>query len=92
MNVTMQRRMLARLAELGGDDTRLTEYIELLESQRQARADAAARTRKRRHAAGLRRAEGYVTARQHEALRVRFPGPRGGVDWQAVADAALEAA
>lgn len=43
----------------------------------------------KRQASGMARLSIWLTDEEVEALRNRYPGPRGGVDWQAVAAAAL---
>lgn len=45
--------------------------------------------KQRRKAEGIHRVMIWVSADDREALRQHFPGPRGGIDWQAVITAAL---
>lgn len=46
----------------------------------------------RRQAAGMSRLSIWLTDAEVDALRNRYPGPRGGVDWRAVVAAALRGA
>ena len=45
--------------------------------------------RRRRKAAGLTDHRVWLSPADYDALRARFPGPRGGVDWGAAVDALL---
>lgn len=46
--------------------------------------------RQRRQASGLRKATLWASEADLEALRQRYPGPRGGIDWQTIIMTALE--
>jgi hypothetical protein len=52
-------------------------------------ADRRAKHEAQRRAEGYRRVPIWVHRDELDALRARYPGPRGGVDWQAVVRAAL---
>lgn len=43
----------------------------------------------RRQAQGLQRVTHWISREDREALRRRYPGPRNGIDWQQIIDAAL---
>lgn len=92
MDPTMQARILDRLAELVGTDDggRLSGYLETLEARTKARADAQQRLRQRRKASGMVAIQGYLSADQVSELARLFPGSRKGIDWKAVADAAIK--
>ncbi|NCU20612.1 hypothetical protein EOM89_07720 [Candidatus Falkowbacteria bacterium] len=45
--------------------------------------------KQRRHAQGLVRVTLWASQDERESLRQHYPGPRGGIDWQAVIAAAL---
>jgi hypothetical protein len=45
----------------------------------------------KRRAEGLARVTVWLSETTREALREHYPGPRGGIDWEAVTAAALEA-
>ena len=47
--------------------------------------------RQRRQAQGQVRVTLWASQDEREALRQRYPGPRGGIDWQAIIAAALAA-
>lgn len=92
MDPKIQERLLDRLAGLVGTDDggRLEGYLETLEAQAKARADSQARLRQRKQDQGMRRIQAYLDQTQYEDLCKQYPGPRGGIDWQAVAAAALK--
>ena len=78
--------MLDRIAELGrGNEARTMGYLmSKSTSERQAELKA------RREEAGQVRVTVWAGNDQLEALKAAFPGPRGGVDWQAVIARALK--
>ena len=43
----------------------------------------------RRQAQGLQRVTHWISREDREALRQRYPGPRNGIDWQQIIDAAI---
>jgi hypothetical protein len=45
--------------------------------------------KQRRKAEGIHRVMIWISDDDREALRLRYPGPRNGIDWQAVITAAL---
>ena len=46
--------------------------------------------KQRRHAQGQVRVTLWTSQEEREALRDRYPGPRGGIDWQTIIMTALE--
>jgi hypothetical protein len=92
MDPKMQARVLDQLAELVGTDDggRLSGYLTSLEERAKARADAQHRYRERRKASGMIKAQTYLSADKAAVLVALFPGPRKGIDWAAVADAAIK--
>lgn len=85
MHTKIRDRLYDRLAALAGNDGgRLMNEISRLSAAERQRA-----FRERRAAEGKRRAVLWITPAQGDALRSRFPGPRGGIEWNAVITAAL---
>jgi hypothetical protein len=58
---------------------------------RKTTAERQAELRQRRKAEGLERETIWLSDNDRAALKQRFPGPRSGIDWQAVIRAALDA-
>jgi hypothetical protein len=77
--------MLDRLAELArGNEERTLEYLMM-----KSTAERQAELKARRQEAGQVRVTVWAGNDQLEALKAAFPGPRGGIDWQAVIHNAL---
>lgn len=93
MDKAVQDRILDRLAGLVGqdDEDRMQQYLEKLERRAKAQAEAQARLRERKQAEGMRRVQAYISLEHYSALCKHYPGPRGGIDWERLADAALRA-
>ena len=86
MEKQLEARLYDRLAELTmNDGGRLMAHLEYVASD----ADRRAQHEARRKAEGYRRVPIWVHRDELTALRERYPGPRGGVDWQAVVSASL---
>jgi hypothetical protein len=86
MDKQLEARLYDRLADLTRDDGgRLMEHLETAAStaQRQTRHE------QKRRAEGFQRVPIWVHESELAALRQRYPGPRGGVEWGAVIQAAL---
>lgn len=79
--------MLDRLAEItAGNEQRTADYLTTMAkttSERQSELKA------RRQIQGKREARIWATGDDLERLRAKYPGPRGGIDWQAVIRAAI---
>ncbi len=81
MHERLRQQIYDRLAQLArGNEGRLMEHL------RRASDTAArqAKLKEQREADGYRRVPIWVHERDLDALRERYPGPRGGVDWGAV--------
>lgn len=77
---------LDKIAELtnGGTDQRFREYL-----MGQTGAERQQRLTDKRIAEGQQRVAVWLSQDDLDALRTQFPGPRGGIDWTAVAKTAL---
>lgn len=87
MDKQLEARLYDRIAELTqGDGGRLMDFLQNAAStaERQAKHEA------KRKADGYQRIPIWVSHDELTALRTRYPGPRGGVDWRAVVAAALD--
>ena len=81
-------KLLDRIAELSADNPdRLTEYLSTMEKTGPARQ---AKLRQSKRDDGLRRLELWTDDATIDALKERYPGPRGGIDWPALLEAALQ--
>ena len=79
-------KILDRIAELAkGNEDRTLEYLNMKTDgfERQKKL------REKRHKEGLKRAELWVNSLDLESLKTNFPGPKGGIDWNAVIKVAL---
>lgn len=77
--------MLDKIVELGkGREERTLNYL----SQKSA-AERQQALVERRAQSGQARVTVWAQQAQLDALKGQFPGPRGGIDWQAVIDKAL---
>lgn len=86
MDKRLEARLYDRLAELTmNDGGRLMAHLEQAASD----ADRRAKHEAQRRAEGFQRVPIWVHRDELAALRERYPGPRGGVDWQAVVTASL---
>jgi hypothetical protein len=86
MDKRLESRLYDRLAELTqGDGGRLMDYLEGATPT----ADRRARHEALRKAQGYQRVPIWVHENELVELRVRYPGPRGGVDWGKVVQVAL---
>ena len=85
MHKQFKDRLYDRLAALAADDGgRLMGELNRLSAAERQKI-----FRDRRVAAGQTRALIWLNPAQSEALKLRFPGPRGGISWGAVIDAAM---
>jgi hypothetical protein len=85
MDKRLEDRLYNRLMELAeGDGGRLMDHL-----QGAGNAERQAKFTERMKAEGWRRVPVWVQESDLDALRKEYPGPRGGVDWQAVLDAVL---
>ena len=85
MDPAFAGRLLDRLAELThGNEPRALEYI-----TRKTAAERQKRLHEKRLAEGVRPLKVWVRDQDYDALQAAYPGPRQGIDWQAVIDAAL---
>jgi hypothetical protein len=86
MDKRFRARLLDRIAELNSDDEgeRLMSYLD-----ERAGAERQARYADRQKGQGKQRVAFWADPEQLEALRERYPGPRGGIDWSAVAQRAV---
>jgi hypothetical protein len=82
-----QATTLDKISELtnGGKDQRFREYL-----MGQTGAERQQRLTEKRIAEGKLRVAVWLSAADLEALKAKFPGPRGGVDWESVTKAALD--
>lgn len=77
--------MLDRIAELGkGNEVRTLDYL-----VRKSTAERQQLLKQRRKDAGLQRATVWASQTDLDALKAKYPGPRGGIDWQDVVRVAL---
>lgn len=87
MDKRLEEKLFDRLAELTkGDGGRFMAHLETVAASenRQAKFEA------RKRAEGYQRIPIWVHRDELPELKAKYPGPRGGVDWQAVLDAALK--
>ena len=81
-------RMLDRIAELGkGNEERTLDYI--MNSDKPTSAERQAALIQRRTEAGQNRVTVWAAVSDLDALRAKYPGQRGGIDWQSIIDKAL---
>jgi hypothetical protein len=86
MDPKIAGRMLDRIADLSrGNEQRTMEYI-------MGGVERQKRLRENKAKGGLTRMELWMSDEQKAALRERFPGPRGGIDWDRVIQAATDSA
>ena len=81
---SITRAALDRISVLAQNDTRLRGYLNMKTTAERQRALKEARL-----AAGMKLSNVWLPQEVHESLRERFPGQRGGIDWERVARAAL---
>ncbi|MBM4199823.1 MAG: hypothetical protein FJ189_00870 [Gammaproteobacteria bacterium] len=85
MDPAFAGRLLDRLAELTrGNEPRALEYLTM-----KTAAERQKRLHEKRLAEGIRPLKVWVSDQDYDALQAAYPGPRDGVDWKAVVDAAL---
>ncbi len=85
MDPAFAGRLLDRLAELArGNEPRTLEYLTM-----KTAAERQKRLHEKRLAEGTRPYKVWVSDQDSSALQRAFPGPRAGIDWQAVIDSAL---
>lgn len=85
MDPAFAGRLLDRLAELTrGNTPRTLEYLTM-----KTAAERQKRLHEKRLAEGIRPLKVWVSDQDYDALQAAYPGPRAGIDWQAVIDAAL---
>ena len=75
---------LDRIAVLARPDGRLEEFISMKTGSERQKA-----LKESKIAAGMRLSNVWLPENLLEQLKQRFPGPRGGVDWLAVAKSAI---
>ena len=87
MNRRIAAQMLDRIAELGrGNEQRTMDY---LMSDRTTTGERQKALMQRRNEAGQRRVTLWAHLTDLAELRARYPGIRGGIDWQAIINKAL---
>jgi hypothetical protein len=87
MSNNITDKMLDRIVELGrGNENRTLGYITGGGASTAERQKALNR---RRAEAGQHRVTVWATVPDLDALRAKYPGVRGGIDWQSVIDKAL---
>lgn len=80
------RKMLDRIAELGrGNEQRTMDYI----MGGSTTAERQKALKQRRAEAGQQRVTVWTTRADLDELRAKYPGVRGGIDWQAIIKKAL---
>lgn len=80
--------MLDRIAELGkGREDRTLSYLSA--GAKKSTAERQQLLKQRRKDAGLQRATVWASQTDLDALKAKYPGPRGGIDWQDVVRVAL---
>jgi len=85
MDSQIAEKILDRIAELSrGNEERTMEYL-----TGKGGYERQKRVRDKKIAQGLIRMEVWADPESTEALRQRFPGPKQGVSWPAVIEAAL---
>lgn len=67
----------------------LNEQISNPERRQKLAANRQAELRQRRKAEGVKRETIWLSDNHRAALKQRFPGPRAGIDWEHVVEAAL---
>ena len=76
---------LDKIAEMARDDGRLQEYLSMKSGAERQQALKEARI-----AAGMKVSTVWLHEETLQALKGKFTGPKGGVDWEAVAKKSLE--
>jgi hypothetical protein len=88
MDKQLEARLYDRLVDLSqGDGGKLMAHLAATASS----AERQTRYEEKRRGEGFQRVPIWVHENELVALRQRYPGPRGGVDWSAVVQAALSA-
>jgi hypothetical protein len=88
MEKQLEEKLLDRLADLAkGNEERTLEY--LAKAERMSAAERYGKWMASQKADGMRAVKAWLHDDDIAALKQRFPGPRGGIDWPAVAKAAL---
>ncbi len=86
MDPRIADKLLDQIVELSqGNEERMMEFL----AKASSGAERQRRSREKKLSAGLRPNEVWTSPEELEALRQRFPGKRGGVDWRAAVFAAL---
>lgn len=86
MTDEISARMIRRIAEIGrGNEIRTLDYITMGKTT----AERQKELNQRRIESGQQRATFWATLADLNELREKFPGTRGGIDWQAVITKAL---
>ncbi len=79
-------KMLDRIVELGrGNEKRTLDYL----TGGASTAERQQALNRRRAEAGQHRVTVWTSIADLDALRAKYPGVRGGIDWQAIIDKAL---
>jgi hypothetical protein len=90
MDPKFEGKLLDRIAELAkGNEDRTIEY--LTKSGKASLAERQSKWIESQRAEGRRMVKAWLAGDDIAALKLRFPGPRGGIDWPAVVEAALSA-
>jgi len=85
MDKRIKERLYSELATIAADDGgRLQSYLAGAST-----AERQARYKQQRKAEGKRRAYVWIHRDKEAELKRLYPGERGGVDWDAVIDAAI---
>lgn len=87
MQQQFRERIYSRIETLAqGKEERLMDYL----AKATTAAERQAKLRAQRESDGFKRVPIWIHESILHKLRERYPGPRGGVDWIAVIDKALE--
>lgn len=87
MHARLRQRLYDRLEQLArGNEGRLMDYLRKASTG----AERQAKLKEQREAEGWRRVLIWAHETDLQALRERYPGPRGGIHWKAVFGAALQ--
>ena len=77
--------VLDRIVSLDRGDGRFSEYLRMKSGSERQKA-----LKDSRKASGQRLSNVWLPAVSLDQLREKFPGPRGGINWLAVVEAALK--
>ncbi len=91
MNLRFAEKLLDRIAELSARDAeRLMNYLEEQQHMSINGKERQRALRERRQAEGLKRHSVWLNQQDAESLRGKYPGARGGIDWDELIRDALE--